>query len=66
MRKTKHQEHGLIEKSEVLVASDKIAQFKYFLLVVDISTKKVLSRFGTFDSPEAAVDYAKAHSITVE
>jgi hypothetical protein len=65
MRGKKH-DHGVIERTEVITSTSKIAQFKYFLLVIDIATKKVISRFGHFTSPEEAEDFAKVHGIVLE
>ena len=63
--KSKKHDHGIIERTEVITKESQVAQFKYFLLVIDTTTKKVLSRYGQFDNPEQAIEYANAHGVTL-
>jgi len=63
--KCKKHDHGIIERTEIIKKDSQVAQFKYFLLVIDTATKKVLSRYGEFDTPELAIEYANAHGVTL-
>jgi hypothetical protein len=63
--KCKKHDHGVIERTEILTKDSQVEQFTYFLLVIDTATKKVLSRYGSFDTPELAIEYANAHGVTL-
>lgn len=57
---------GFIEKKEILAKNSIIYQYKYFLIVIDCNTNKVISTFGNFNNEQEAKDFAKLRSIEVE
>ena len=64
--KTNKHEHGFIEKREVMMHPDKIALYKYFLVITDAYTKRLLSTYGPTDSPEEAAKLAQLHGVILE
>ena len=58
-----HNDKGYIEKKEIITEASIISQYKYFLLVVDENTKKLISVFGPFDNEERTKEFANLHGI---
>lgn len=58
-----HNDRGYIEKKEIMTKNNVIAQNKYFLLVIDENTKKLLSVFGPFDNEVTTVEFSNLHGI---
>jgi hypothetical protein len=61
-----HKDRGYIEKKEIITTASIISQYKYFLLVIDEHTKKLLSVFGPFDTEEKTKEFSKLHGIELE
>ena len=58
-----HNDRGYIEKKEIITKNNIIAQNKYFLLVIDEHTKKLISVFGPFDNESMTVEFSNLHGI---
>lgn len=63
--KTKQTERGFIERREIMYKPDTIALYKYFLVVTDGLSHRVISTYGPKDSSSEIEELAKMHGIVI-
>ncbi len=66
MVKSKKHDCGYIERREIVKGPLGIAFAKFFLLVSDIGTQKIIATYGPFDTIQQVTEFANLHSIEVE
>ena len=65
MVKNKSHDKGYIERRDILGGALELAFAKYFLLVSDVATQKVIATYGPFDDLQSTQEFANLHSIDV-
>lgn len=66
MVKSKKHDRGYIERRELVKGPLGLSFSKFFLLVSDIPTQRIITTYGPFESIQQVQEFANLHDIEIE